>query len=133
MSEGFEPFTEEQVASWLKEVAADGENLVGSDPCTVPLENYTGLLRTVQGLYKQLDEAFGSIGKAGMDLAARNVSDAEKTILDHAWRRIKDHTEVGGSDLEIVEDTLNEAVRLCVRISSGELTVEYLKKILGGK
>jgi hypothetical protein len=51
---------------------------------------------------------------------------ARKYVLEHAGNRIRNHTEVGGSDLEIVDNTIDEVFDLCVKLAMGKLPVNEL-------
>ena len=55
---------------------------------------------------------------------------ALKLILDHADKRITDHTEIGGFDLETAMDTHKEIVELCTQVLTNELSFNALKEKL---
>ena len=50
-----------------------------------------------------------------------------KLILDHADKRILEHTKIGGTDLEIVRDTQKEIGELCTQVSANEWSYDALE------
>lgn len=55
---------------------------------------------------------------------------AEELILEHASRRVKDHTDIGGADLEVVEDVCKEIFELCMKIATDSTDVHKLQSML---
>ena len=55
---------------------------------------------------------------------------AKECILDHAHGRLRDHSEIGGTDFEIADDTCKEVCELCIKVATGELTLSKLQKKL---
>lgn len=55
---------------------------------------------------------------------------AEKAILEHAGSRVRKHTDAGGHDLEIIDDTCKEVFELCRKVATGEIPVNELQEKL---
>ena len=55
---------------------------------------------------------------------------AEDLIPEYARKRIKDNTDIGGADLEVVEDICKEIIDLCIDVAMGKLDADSLPKKL---
>lgn len=52
--------------------------------------------------------------------------EAREYLMRHATRRLRNHSEIGGSDFEIAQDVAREMIELCAKISVGEIPVNEL-------
>lgn len=57
------------------------------------------------------------------------MAKAKDVILNHAYWRIKEFTEIGGEELEIVESVMDEVAVLSAQFAAKKLSLADLKRI----
>ena len=57
------------------------------------------------------------------------MTKAKQIILNHAYWRIKEFTEIGGEELEIVESVMEEVADLTAQFVAKKLPLDELKRV----